>query len=206
VKDKSDMSLTLPSIPAILSWRNHPLPGEIETENQLRIIAGTNTDWFADPADGSAKTSAPVALFTPPDESFLFAAQVTVEFASTYDAGVLFVHERDDLWAKLCFEYSPQRQPTIVSVVTRDLSDDCNSAAIDANTVYLRIYRRAHIFAFHYSHDNRYWHLVRYFTLGRLDHLQIGFSAQSPAGTSCAVLFREINYRPGTLHDIRNGQ
>ena len=36
---------------------------------------------------------------------------MTVDFAATYDAGVLVLHERDDLGAKLCFEYSPQREP-----------------------------------------------------------------------------------------------
>ena len=31
-------------------------------------------------------------------------ARVTVDFTATYDAGVLVLHQRDDLWAKLCFE------------------------------------------------------------------------------------------------------
>jgi uncharacterized protein len=199
-------TITLPSIPAPLTWLNEPLSAELEAGNQLRIVAGPNSDWFADPAGSAAKTSAPVLLFTPTDDSFLFSAQLTVEFASTFDAGVLFIHERDDLWAKLCFEYSPQRQPMIVSVVTRGASDDCNSAVMDTNTVYLRIYRRADAFAFHYSHDNQHWHLVRHFTLGRLANLRIGLSAQSPTGPGCTVLFGEISYRSGVLGDLRNGE
>jgi hypothetical protein len=51
----------------------------------------------------------------------------SVEFASVYDAGVLLVHASERQWAKLCFEYSPQQRPTLVTVVTRGTSDDCNS-------------------------------------------------------------------------------
>ena len=42
-------------------------------------------------------------------------------------------------WAKLSFELSPDKQPTMVTVVTRGLSDDCNSISISGNTVYLQI-------------------------------------------------------------------
>jgi regulation of enolase protein 1 (concanavalin A-like superfamily) len=199
-------TITLPSIPAPLTWLNEPLSAEPEADNQLRIVAGPNTDWFADPAGSAAKTTAPVLLFAPADDSFLFSAQVTVEFAATFDAGVLFIHERNDLWAKLCFEYSPQHQPMIVSVVTRGASDDCNSAVMHTNTIYLRIYRRADAFAFHYSQDNHQWHLVRHFTLGRPANLCIGLSAQSPTGPGCRVLFSEISYRPAMLADLRNGE
>jgi regulation of enolase protein 1 (concanavalin A-like superfamily) len=199
-------TISVPAISTPTTWLNEPLSAELEAGNQLRIVAGPHTDWFTDPAGSAAKTSAPVLLFTPTDDSFLFSAQVTVEFAATFDAGVLFIYERNDLWAKLCFEYSPQRQPMIVSVVTRGASDDCNSAVMDSRTVYLRIYHHAHAFAFHYSQDNRHWHLVRHFTLGRLANLHIGLSAQSPTGPGCSVLFSEISYRPGTLTDLRNGE
>ena len=56
-------------------------------------------------------------------------------------------------WAKLCFEYSPQREPMVVSVVTRGLSDDCNSFVVDGATVWLRIARVGSAFAFHASTD-----------------------------------------------------
>lgn len=199
-------SLTLPPIPAQLTWENQPLQAVVENENQLRLIAGAKTDWFIDPDGRNTKSNAPLALFTPPDKSFLLAAQVRVDFGSPFDAGVLFVFERDDLWAKLCFEYSPQYQPSIVSVVTRGVSDDCNSVPIEGHTVHLRIYRQPDVFAFHYSTDGRYWQLVRYFTIGKPANLRIGFSVQSPTGPGCTALFSEINYRPGNLSDLRNGE
>ncbi len=197
---------TLPSVPGELYWKNPPLDWKVEPGPSLAILAGETTDLFVDPGGAVAKDNSPVALFAPPNENFLLSAKVSVEFASTFDAGVLQVRERDDLWAKLCFEYSPQKQPMIVSVVTRGTSDDCNSVPIQGQTVFLRMARNAQIFVFHYSLDGRYWHMVRYFTLGELGALRVGFSAQSPTGRQCRAVFDEITYRAATLADNRNGE
>lgn len=199
--------MRLSPIPGDLQWKNNPVDWKVGADNSLSITAGAKTDWFIEPSGSTwVSSNAPIALFTPPAEDFLLNAKVTVNFASTYDAGVLFLYERDDLWAKLCFEYSPQNKPMVVSVVTRGLSDDCNSSVIDANTVYLRVARIATTFALHYSLDGKYWNLVRYFTLGKLENLQVGFEAQSPTGQGCNVVFSEIAYQPSSLKDMRNGE
>jgi regulation of enolase protein 1 (concanavalin A-like superfamily) len=198
-------SLTIPTIPTNLNWKNQPLPENVETDIGLSITAGATTDWFIHPAGNPVKNDAPALLFYPPDENLLLAAKVTVGFEARFDAGCLFVYESDDLWAKLCFEYSPENIPTIVSVVTRGTSDDCNSVSIGGNEVYLRIYRHANILAFHYSKNGNYWHLVRHFTMGSLKNPQFGFSAQSPTGQGCTVSFSEISFQLGRLTDIRNG-
>lgn len=197
----------LPVIPAALAWHNAAVRSSVEGPDQLHIAAGAETDWFADPAGGAAKHNAPVALFTPPDDPCLLSAQVTVDFAATYDAGVLFVYDHEALWAKLCFEFSPQHQPTIVSVVTRGASDDCNSSVLTTNAVHLRIYRQAATVAFHYSLDGQpgTWRLVRYFTLGALNGLKLGFSAQSPTGPGCEARFTNIHYRAAGLRNLRDG-
>ena len=200
-------TLNLSSIPGDLQWKNDPVDWKVGPGNSLSITAGAKTDWFIDPSGSdSASNNAPAALFMPPVENVLLSARVTVNFASTYDAGALFLYEREDLWAKLCFEYSPQHQPMIVSVVTRGLSDDCNSTVIDGNTVYLRVARIAESFALHYSQDGQYWNLVRYFSLGKVESLQAGFLAQSPTGQRCNVVFSEITYRPDILKDLRSGE
>lgn len=62
-------------------------------------------------------------------------------------------------------------------------------------------------FAFHYSRDASYWHMVRAFQL--LDApVRAGFLVQSPHGHGhgCRVRFTEISCRPETLADIRNGE
>ena len=200
-------TLTLPSLPSALQWKNNPVDWKIGPDNSLSITAGAKTYWFTEPSGSTwVSTNAPAALFTPPDEHFLLSAKVTVNFASTYDAGVLMLYERENLWSKLCFEYSPQNQPMVVSVVTRGLSDDCNSTVIDGNTVYLRVARLGEAFGLHYSLDGAYWHMVRYFTLGKVENLRVGFEAQSPTGEGCAVVFSEIAYRPDLLKDMRTGE
>jgi regulation of enolase protein 1 (concanavalin A-like superfamily) len=197
---------TLPAIPAVLQWTNDPLDRRIGPGDALTIVAGAATDWFVDPGGAYAKDDSPGALFVPPDANFLLSARVTVEFASAFAAGALQVRVRDDLWAKLCFEYSPQQQPMIVSVVTRGISDDCNSVVIDGPEVYLRIAQTPETTAFHYSRDGRHWHFVRYFTLGKLSELRVGFSSQSPTGGRCTAVFSEISYRAGILKDRRSGE
>lgn len=199
------------SIPAPLRWINDPPGWQLAADGSLAIEAGPQTDWFADPAAAgpmleAEKDDAPAALFSTSDKNFLLSALMTVPFASTFDAGVIQVRTGiTSQWGKLCFEYSPQGRPMIVSVVTRGRSDDCNSVVIDNNQVYLRVARLDQAFAFHYSEDGRTWPLVRYFTLGPIDALQVGFSSQSPTGRGCRSLFADISYAPSRLDDIRNG-
>lgn len=198
-------SMKLAVLPDVLTWENQPERLEVSATDTLSIAAGPVTDWFYDPGGSGRTNNAPLALFSPPDENCLLSAKVTVGFRSTFDAGVLFVYTDADHWAKLCFEYAPTGNPMVVSVVTRGKSDDCNSVYIDGNSVYLRLYREADRLAFHYSDDGKYWHMVRHFTIGDLQNVRIGFSAQAPTGEGCHVRFSEISYRSGELSDIRNG-
>jgi len=197
----------LAAVPAGFDWKFTPLDWKTEGENVLTIRAGEKTDWFIDPAGSDYNTdTAPCALFTPPDENFILSAKVKVGFASTFDAGTIQLRAGENLWAKFCFEYSPQHQPMIVSVVTREVSDDCNSAVIDGNEIYLRAAVMPSLMAFHYSHDGKIWNMVRYFSLGKTENLKVGFSAQSPTGKECTAIFSEIEYKSGLLDDFRNGE
>jgi regulation of enolase protein 1 (concanavalin A-like superfamily) len=195
----------LPALPADLSWLHGPVTWSMTSGDQLTITAGAGTDWFSDPAGGPRKDDAPSALFTPPHQEFTLSAHVRVAFAATFDAGTLQVRVSDEVWAKLCFEFSPQHHPMVVSVVTRGVSDDCNSAQLEEDGVFLRITRRPAIFAFHYSLDGRSWQLVRYFSLGEALQERLGFSAQSPTGAGCSVRFTQIRYTPTSLSDLRSG-
>jgi regulation of enolase protein 1 (concanavalin A-like superfamily) len=198
-------SFKLTSIPGKFTWRNRPVSFTTKTGNDIDITAGPVSDWFHNPGGGPVNNNAPVALFTPSSENFFLSAKVSVEFKYTYDAGVLFLYVNDDTWAKLCFEYSPQSEAMVVSVVTRGRSDDCNSVVIGDHTVYLRVYRQDNAVAFHYSIDGHYWHFVRYFIIGDLANLRLGFAAQSPTGKGCAVHFSEINFRYESISDLRSG-
>lgn len=188
-----------------LSRLGQPARAEVR-DGGLELAAGPRTDWFVDPGGATAPVRNAPALVGRPSGDFVLSARVAVEFASTFDAGalVLFVHDR--AWAKLAFEYSPQREPMIVSVVTRDLSDDCNSFVVQGNTAWLRISRIGGTFAFHASTDGSSWGLIRHFALEPSDEVLAGFEAQSPLGDGCTAFFGDIRYETRTLEDIRSGE
>jgi len=170
----------------------------------LTVTAGPRTDWFIHPGTGEAKLDAPARL-EPIAGDFMLSARVEVEFAATFDAGVLALWRDESTWAKLCFEYSPAGEPMVVSVVTRGASDDANSTIVDGNAVWLRVARIGAAFAFHSSTDGKRWNLVRHFALGGDGGLQAGFLAQSPTGEGCAATFSHVERTGSTLTDIRSG-
>ncbi len=101
---------------------------------------------------------------------------------------LLYLSERR--WAKLCYEFSPQRKPTAVTVVTHGTSDDSNSFETAGGPLWLRITRSGRVWAFHASVDGAYWQLLRYFTLGEASGARVGFLAQSPTGAGCTAILR----------------
>jgi len=197
-------SIAHPAMPMPLRWHEPPPAWSVDESGTLRITAGTRTDLFVDPQDMTATLNAP-RLTGSPSGDFLLSAHVAVEFAATYDAGVLVLYAHERSWAKVCFELSPQRQPMIVSVVTRGVSDDCNSWPVDGDTTWLRIARLGQAFAFHASHDGINWQLVRHFALAEAEEPVVGFLAQSPTGEGCAAAFADIRYHSQRLADLRSG-
>ena len=144
-------------------------------------------------------------LVCEPRGDFVLSAKVAVEFASTYDAGVLVLFRDALCWAKLCFEQPPNGDPMVVSVVNRRVSDDCNHFAVAASHVWLRVARGRDCFAFHASADGALWRLVRYFALEESVGISVGFAVQSPTGEGCRVRFDEIRYEAGRQTDLRCG-
>ena len=173
----------------------------MELPDELTLTAGPRTDLFRDPGGTEPVLNAPKELWRV-DGDFVLGARVRVELAATYDAGVLLAWADDERWAKLCLERSPQGVPTIVSVVTRGVSDDANGFAVDAGESWLRLSRLGPALAFHASTDGAYWQLVRYF---ELDAGEVGFLAQSPTGEGCTATFDRIFLRAEWLADLRSG-
>jgi uncharacterized protein len=173
--------------------------------DSVEITAGPRTDWFIDPGGVAEPILNAPALVGRPSGDFLLSARVAVEFGSTFDAGVLVLYDHERLWAKLCFEYSPEREPMVVSVVTDGVSDDCNSFVVDADQIWLRVARIGSAFAFHASTDGAFWRLVRHFGLPAEGELRVGFEAQSPLGEGCTAAFTSIRYEARTLAEIRSG-
>lgn len=193
--------MNVPNIPSALDT-SLPQAWSV-TESALTGRAPAHTDLFTDPLSDRKLTSAPMLLFAT-TEDFLLEAEVEVGFGATFDAGVLLLWQDADHWAKLCYEYSPQSQPMVVSVVTRGTSDDCNSVVMTDHRVYLRVGRRGPGCVFHYSADGIYWNMVRAFRLNE-GPMHAGFLVQSPTGDGCTVTFRHIRYRQETLAALRSG-
>jgi uncharacterized protein len=194
--------IQLESLPPVV-WQPEPLSWTYADEI-LSATAAQKTDLFIDP-QGKASTHNAAKLLFETQQDFILSACVSVDFADTFDAGVLTVYQHPTSWAKLCFERSPQGSPMIVSVVTKGTSDDCNSVWIDSNSVYLRVCKMGSGFAFHYSIDSSYWHMIRAFALEPTP-TQAGFLVQSPLGEGCEVQFSDIDFQNKTLKDIRSGE
>jgi uncharacterized protein len=196
-------AIAIASLPVQMDWQPAPVSFEAG-ERSLQAEARGRTDLFVDPGSGVEHLNAP-RLLGPVAGDFTLAARVGVDLQSTFDAGALLLLAHERLWAKLCLELSPEGKPTVVSVVTREVSDDCNSFATERNDVWLRIARLGTAFAFHASTDGTRWELVRHFALAADSELQVGFLVQSPLGGGCTVRFDEIAFTQVRLEDIRSG-
>lgn len=196
--------IAIDSLPFALTWQIEPV--DFSTGHDwLRAEAGAVTDLFVDPETRVEYVNAP-RLVGKVVEDFTLAARVSVDFRAAFDAGVLLLWVHEHAWAKLCFEHSAQGRPTVVSVVTRGVSDDCNSFATERGVMWLRLARLGTAYAFHASVDGRQWELIRYFALEADAEPIVGFLVQSPRGTGCAARFEQISFVPTRLGDIRSGE
>jgi regulation of enolase protein 1 (concanavalin A-like superfamily) len=198
--------LFLPGLPFPLTPSGTPACQAEVNAGALTVTAGPKSDMFIDPAgDEGARPDAGRLTGLPGDQDFTLAARVTVGFQNVFDAGVLVLYLSERRWAKLCYEFSPQREPTAVSVVTHGTSDDCNSFTTGGEPLWLRVTRSGRAWAFHASRDGAWWQLLRYFTLGEASGARVGFLAQSPSGPACTAVFDSISYHSGAPADLRDG-
>jgi len=195
--------IAIEALPFALTWQVAPV--EFGTgHDSLWAASGGPTDLFVDPGTRVAHLNAP-RLVGQVSGEFTLAARVSVDFRATFDAGVLLLWVDEDHWAKLCFELSTLGRPTVVSVVTRGVSDDCNSFATERPDMWLRLARLGPAFAFHASVDGEQWDLIRYFSLERDAEPSIGLLVQSPTGRGCVARFEGISFTPTRLADLRSG-
>lgn len=171
------------------------------------ITAGPETDWFFEPYGKARRQNVPSLIQRVEAPVFSLQAKVETDFASAFDGGTLFVETSLGAWGKIAFEYSPQSKPTIVSVVTKDTSDDCDGPSIDAHSVFLRLYAQNGVFALHFSNDGRYWRFLRWFSLPAAPGpLTVGLSSQSPTGKGCRTQFSEVELRFEPIENLRDGR
>lgn len=199
------MTIVIENLPP-LAWSNGTGAAEQPAPGRLVLTAAAGTDWTNDAFGGEQQHAATSLGFVPTEDFSLIARVRVVGERSTFDAGVLAIWGDRDHWAKLCFEFSPQGQAMVVSVVTNQYSDDCNSTVVTDDHVFLRVTRSGKGWAFHSSADGRAWDFVRVFRLDWAGQVNVGFMAQAPLGDTCVAEFDAIGYSTSIPADFRNGE
>jgi uncharacterized protein len=124
-------------IPHKLFWENKPQNFKIQ-DNELTIEGGEKTDMFRDPNVTYNTDNAPKLLFKA-DENFILSASIEHSFINKWDGGAIVIKSDSLHWIKFCFEKDYTGAKRVVSVVTKNISDDCNSVEIFATKVFYKM-------------------------------------------------------------------
>lgn len=186
-------------IPHPLFWENKPEKFSYQN-GVLTIVAGAETDMFRDPNVTYNTDNAPKLLFHP-DRDFILSARIEHAFDSKWDGGAIVLKNDSLNWIKFCFERDYTGARRVVSVVTKNISDDSNSIEIRKDWVYFKIAKAGKVITLYCSENGRRWLLVRHFQFDAAPDVSVGFLAQSPTGKRCTVRFSEIKYEARAIKD-----
>jgi uncharacterized protein len=192
-------TLRIRSIPHGLFWKNAPGRFSIQGD-QLVIVAGGKTDMFRDPNVTYNTDNAPKLLFEG-DEDFVLTTSVEHAFASKWDGGAILIWQDSLNWIKFCFEKDYTGANRVVSVVTKNISDDCNSVEMNSKKVYYKMAKAGNVVTLYCSADGMKWLLVRHLQFDAQKGFLVGFMAQSPTGDRCEVTFSNITYKTVKIKD-----
>jgi uncharacterized protein len=190
-KAQSKDTVKISPIPHLLVWHN--------------TLAGPKTDMFRDPNVTYNTDNAPKLLFKP-DNNFILSTSIQHSFLNKWDGGAIVLIEDSLNWIKFCFEKDYTGAKRVVSVVTKEISDDCNSVEIKSNRVFYKIAKAENVITLYYSVDNKKWFLVRHLQFNNTKNIKIGFLAQSPTGNKCEVKFSNISYLAKKIKDPYLGE
>ena len=196
--------LKIQAIPFPLHWENAPEQFSVQGSD-LVITAGPKTDMFRDPNVTYNTDNAPKLLFKA-DENCVLTALIEHAFTQKWDGGALVIKQDSMHWIKFCFEKDYTGARRVVSVVTRDLSDDCNAVAIQGNSVFFKIAKAGDVITLYYSINGKNWFLIRHLQFGFKPGFELGFLAQSPTGTHARVRFSRITYQARKIKDPYMGE
>jgi hypothetical protein len=193
-----------PLLPRDLFWENTPIRYELAA-GHLLIEAGEKTDMFRDPNVTYNTDNAPKLVFIA-DSNFVLTASIHHDFTSKWDGGAIVLKADSLNWIKFCFEKDYTGKHRVVSVVTKGISDDCNSAEVTGNTVYYKIAKAGNVITLYYCLDGHSWYLIRHLQFDSRRPLKLGFLAQSPTGKNCTVTFSHIHYSARKIRDPYLGE
>jgi hypothetical protein len=197
-------SVRINSIPYGMFWENKAEKFSANA-NEMVMVAGEKTDMFRDPNVTYNTDNAPKLLFRP-DSDFVLIASIEHSFSSKWDGGAIVLKQDSLNWIKFCFEKDYTGARRVVSVVTKNISDDCNSVEIKTNKVFYKLAKADNVITLYYSPEGKKWFLIRHLQFDTDKNLTLGFLAQSPTGKKCEVRFSNISYRAKKIKDPYVGE
>jgi len=102
---------------------------------------------------------------------------------------------------KFCFEKDYPGAHRVVSVVTKNISDDCNSVEINSGKVYYKIAKAGNVVTLYYSTEGAKWFLVNQLQFDAKAGFNVVFLTQSPTATRSEVKFSNILYEKWKIID-----
>jgi len=197
-------TLSISAIPHKLFWENTPKSFAIN-KDQIVIEAGKETDMFRDPNVSYNTDNAPKLLFEA-DDNFVLTASVEHAFTNKWDGGAIVIKQDSLNWIKFCFEKDYTGAKRVVSVVTKGISDDCNSVEMKSSKVYYKVAKADNVITLYSSPDGVRWLLIRHLQFDTSKGFKVGFLAQSPTGDRCEVTFSDIVYTIKKIKDPYSGE
>jgi uncharacterized protein len=204
VRAQQEDSVFIPSIPGKLYWSIKPEKSMVKG-NSIIIVAGEKTDMFRDPNVTYNTDNAPKLMFRP-GENFVLTASIEHDFSSKWDGGAIVIKSDSLNWIKFCFEKDYTGARRVVSVVTKNISDDCNSVSINTNKVYYKVAKADNVITLYYGTDGKNWFLVRHLQFDLKPGFEVGFLSQSPTGKTCSAKFSNISYSTRKIKDPYTGE
>src|SRR6266511_5989439 len=192
-------SIKIKSIPYPLFWENSPEKFSVDN-NKIVIVAARKTDMFRDPNVTYNTDNAPKLLFKA-DNNFVLTVAIEHSFTSKWDGGALVIKQDSLNWIKFCFEKDYTGAKRLVSVVTKNISDDCNSVEVKTNKIFYKVAKADNVITLYYSMNGIKWFLIRHLQFDTAKGFKAGFLAQSPTGNKCEVSFSNITYVAKKIRD-----
>ncbi|MBN1404718.1 MAG: DUF1349 domain-containing protein [Opitutales bacterium] len=196
-------SIVSSALPSALELVNVPTELSVKEDGSILMGASGHTNLFNSPNGVGVYTGAPMLLF-PTSGDFTLSARIDAKLVNVYDVAALVMYVDGQNWTKLCYELSAEKCPTVVSVVTRGISDDCNSEEIDTDFVYMAMCRRGQECSFHFSRDGVKWKMVRHFRFESSRMPRIGFAVHAAYGEGLSASFSDIHYWTSAPANMRS--
>jgi regulation of enolase protein 1 (concanavalin A-like superfamily) len=172
-----------------------PHPGE------LRVRVPRGTDLFRMPGSYEASGVGTWGRAVTGDHTLW--TRVEVDGRTFGDAGGIVVHDAEG-WFKVCVERARTGGWTIVTVVSRPLSDEAAGPALSGPHAEMLVTREGRRHAvFHREHSDGDWRFVRTFTGSGDPEVRVGLFAQAPFSDACTASFTPPGYAPVALADCR---